>query len=130
LLLPLAGCGGGEHRVETVIVTTAPTRDEAVVHIYFCTADTCAREATRAQMHAVRRRASESPLVKRMIFVSKEDALSLLRKKHPVETANLPSNPFPNALTIIPIHAEDVTQIAALFVADSARGIDKVDHSR
>jgi cell division protein FtsX len=127
----LAGCSGSERRVESVIVTTTvPTESEAVVHVYFCAPDTCAREATSTQMDAARRVASDSPLVKRMIFVSKEDALRLVQKAHPKEAKTLAANPFPNALTIIPMRAEDVEEIAALFEEDPARGIDKVTYNR
>ena len=105
-------------------------QSEAVVHVYFCTADTCAREATQAQINAVSLRASESSLVGKVIFVSKEEALAILRRKHPEEVKLLPSNPLPDTLTVIPNHPEDVEQVAALFSADPAPGIDKVDYSR
>ena len=35
---------------------------ELVVHVYYCTNDTCAKEATQQQMDAVARVATSSPL--------------------------------------------------------------------
>src|SRR5712691_6393241 len=46
---------------------------ELVVHVYYCTTDTCAKEATVAQMNAVANVASASPLVKKIIPISKEE---------------------------------------------------------
>ena len=103
---------------------------ELVVHVYYCTNDTCAKEATVTQMNRIANRASESPLVKRVIPVSKEEALAQMKKKHPEEVAALPSNPFPNALTVVPKSGDDVAKVAALFNANPALGIDKVDYGK
>jgi cell division protein FtsX len=132
--LMATGCGASAKTTNmTVTKTVAETsgvQSEAVVHIYFCTADTCAREATRAQMSVVSRRASASPLVEKVVFLSKEEALRLLKEKYPGEVQALPSNPFPNRLTVIPKRPGDVEKVAALFNADPASGIDKVDYGR
>lgn len=103
---------------------------ELVVHVYYCTNDTCAKEASAKQMNDIARMASESPLVKRIVFVSKGDALAQMKKKHPEEVAALPSNPFPNALTVVPKSGDDVAKVAALFNASPALGIDKVDYGK
>ena len=103
---------------------------ELVVHVYYCTDDTCAKEATPAQMNRIANLASSSPLVKRVIPVSKEEALAQMKKKHPEEVAALPTNPFPNALTVVPKQGDDVERVAALFNANPAAGIDKVDFGK
>src|SRR3989442_12662872 len=103
---------------------------ELVVHVYYCTSDTCAKEATVAQMNRVANIASSSPLVKNVVPVSKEQALAQMRKRHPEEVKALPSNPFPNALTVIPKRGEDVEKVAGLFKASPALGIDKVDFGK
>jgi cell division transport system permease protein len=103
---------------------------ELVVHVYYCTDDTCAKEATSAQMNEVARIAGTSPLVKDVQFVSKRRALQIMREKHPEEVGALPTNPFPNALTVIPKRGEDVEKVAALFSADPKLGIDKVDYGK
>jgi cell division transport system permease protein len=104
---------------------------ELVVHVYYCTSDTCAKEATVAQMNHVANIASSSPLVKRIVPVSKEQALAQMKKTHPEEVGALPTNPFPNALTVVPKRGEDVEKVALLFrAADPALGIDKVDYGK
>jgi cell division transport system permease protein len=103
---------------------------ELVVHVYYCTDDTCAKEASPAQMNEAARIAGASPLVKDVQFVSKRDALAIMRKKHPEEVGALPTNPFPNALTVIPKRGDDVEKVAQLFRADPKLGIDKVDFGK
>jgi cell division transport system permease protein len=103
---------------------------ELVVHVYYCTSDTCAKEASPTQMNDVARIASSSSLVKKVDFVSKEQALAMMRKKHPEEVGALPTNPFPNALTVTPKRGEDVEKVAALFRADPTIGVDKVDYGK
>jgi cell division transport system permease protein len=105
-------------------------KKELVVHVYYCTNDTCAKEATTKQMNSIARVASASPLVKDVRFVSKQEALREMRQKHPDEVAQLFTNPFPNALTVIPKRGDDVEKVAQLFRADPALGIDKVDYGR
>jgi len=103
---------------------------ELVVHVYYCTTDTCAKEATQQQMDAVARQATASPLVKDVVFVSKAKALEIMKQKHPEEVSQLPTNPFPNALTVIPKRGDDIEKVAALFKASPTVGIDKVDYGK
>jgi cell division transport system permease protein len=103
---------------------------ELVVHVYYCTNDTCAKEATTKQMNDIARIASQSPLVKNVDFVPKQEALQQMKRKHPEEVGALPTNPFPNALTVIPKQGDDVEKVAALFSANPALGIDKVDYGK
>jgi cell division transport system permease protein len=105
-------------------------KKELVVHVYYCTNDTCAKEATTKQMNSIANLASQSPLVKRVIPVSKEQALAQMKKAHPEEVGALFTNPFPNALTVVPKQGDDVAKVAALFSASPALGIDKVDYGK
>jgi len=105
-------------------------KKELVVHVYFCTNDTCATEASAKQMNQVARLASGSALVKRVDFVSKQDALAQMKRKHPDEVSQLPTNPFPDALTVLPKKGDDVERVAALFSAQPGNGIDKVDYGK
>jgi len=66
----------------------------------------------------------------KVIFVSKEQSLRVMREKHPEEVAALPTNPFPNVLKVIPKRPEDVKRIAGLFRAEPARGVFAVDYGR
>jgi cell division transport system permease protein len=109
-------------------------KKELVVKVYFCTpADTrhgCTKDATQAQMDAVARTATSSPLVKRVTFISKEEALKQESKKYPEEYANLPANPLPDALTVIPKHGDDIDGVAALFNADVSTGVANIDYGK
>jgi cell division transport system permease protein len=105
-------------------------KKELVVHVYFCTNDTCATEASAKQMNQVARLASGSALVKRVDFVSKQDALAQMKRKHPDEVSQLPTNPFPNALTVVPRQGDDVDKVAALFQSTPGNGIEKVDYGK
>jgi cell division transport system permease protein len=105
-------------------------KKELVVHVYYCTTDTCPREATQQQMDRVANIATASPLVKNINFVSKQEALDSMKQKHPEEVGALPSNPFPNALTVVPKDPDNIAKVAALFSANPAVGIDKVDYGK
>jgi cell division transport system permease protein len=115
-----------------VVSFSDSVKRDLVVRVYFCTNDTCKKdgEASTAQMNEVGRVASASPLVKNVVFVSKEKALAEERKKYPEEYELLPSNPLPNSLRIIPNSGDDVPEIAALFRSDPAAGVQEVDYGR
>jgi cell division protein FtsX len=127
-LLLATGCGEQQPRaLETVTVTTtASPSDTATVRINFCTSSTCAREATSAQIDAVKNKALASPLVARVVFVSKEQELRDMRKREPRATAALPANPFPDVLTITPKRATDAARVASLFNGSS--GVATTDY--
>jgi len=128
------GCRSHERvTVKTVAVTTSAATtepNESVVHVYFCTSDTCASEATHAQEEAVKREALASPLVASVLFVSKEKALEQMKQKYPGAVAQLPRNLFPDALRVFPANAYDIAKVAALFSGQPGNGIDKVDYPR
>jgi cell division transport system permease protein len=115
-----------------VVSFSDSVKRDLVVRVYFCTNDTCKKdgESSTAQMNEVARVASASPLVKNVIFVSKEKALAEERKKYPEEYELLPSNPLPNSLRIVPNSGDDVPEIAALFHSDPAAGVQEVDYGR
>ncbi len=56
-------------------------KEKLLVKVYFCTADTCPKAATSAQINAVRRELEASRLVDQVTFVSKADALDRMRKR-------------------------------------------------
>jgi cell division transport system permease protein len=105
-------------------------KKQLVVHVYFCTNAECGKDATQAQMDGAARVASSSSLVKRVEFVSKEEALAVERKKYPDEYDVLPANPLPDALRIVPNHGDDTPRVAALFREDRAAGIQNIDYGK
>jgi len=79
---------------------------ELVVKVYF------APDSTKAQMNAVANGLSGNDQVKTVTFVSKEAALKQMRKRFPELVQNLPSNPLPDSLEVVPRHGEDTAAIA------------------
>jgi cell division protein FtsX len=81
--------------------------------VFFCTADLCARAATRDQIRAVETRLRERDDVYSVRFVSKAAALREMKKRFPDEVGGLPSNPFPDSLRVRPLKGADLHRIAA-----------------
>jgi cell division transport system permease protein len=91
---------------------TDKTKKELVVHVYFCTDQTCAAYATPKQIDRVRVQLQRNPQVKNLEFVSKEEAFKEMRKTNPGITRQVPTNPLPDAFVITPQKGEYVDQIA------------------
>ncbi|MFL5961141.1 MAG: permease-like cell division protein FtsX [Gaiellaceae bacterium] len=94
---------------------------ELQVHVYF------ASDATSAQENAVGTRLSHDPRVKKVIFVSKEEALA--KMKHDFKrlfTIHLPSNPLPDSFTAVPIKASYTPRIGEDVRHAGWAGVDNV----
>src|SRR3712207_5858603 len=92
-------------------------KKQLLVKAYFCTPITCVNggDATNAQINALRRRIEAMPEVKPggVEFISKREAIEIMRKRSPELVENLTSNPLPASFEITPKRAEDVSAIAA-----------------
>jgi cell division transport system permease protein len=104
------------------------------VKVFFCTEHTCDGEAEGRQMNAVRVALESDPRVKEVDFISKEEALDIMRERSPELVEDLTYNPLPNAYEATPVNAEDVEAIAGDlrnkgFTA-GARGVEKVDFGK
>ena len=98
---------------------------ELVVKVYF------APDSTKAQMNAVANRLSPSanPDVKTVTFVSKEQALKQMTKRFPELVHNLPSNPLPDSLEVVPVHGEQ-TEAIALSLQPKPPGVENVKYGK
>ena len=108
------------------------TRKQLLVKAFFCTPITCKTgAATEPQINRVRVYLEQMPEVKSVEFVSKEEALAIMRKKTPDLVENLASNPLPPAYEITPTRPEDVLTIANRLERQKARlpGLEKVNNS-
>jgi cell division protein FtsX len=114
-----AGCG--------VAREAAPAR--CVVRVYFCTASTCSRPARKAQVSALSSRLRRDPDVYSVRFVSKREALRIMRKQYPDETADLPWNPFPDSLRVRPVKDVAPARIARR-IRPGEKGVHAVNVSR
>jgi len=110
---------------------TDKTKRELVVHVYFCTDQTCPTEgyANAKQINRVRIQIQKSPLVKSVRFVSKEQALKEMRKTNPALVAHVPSNPLPDAFEITPVKGEYVDRIAASLRPTPA-GVERITYGK
>jgi cell division transport system permease protein len=107
-------------------------KKELVVHVYFCTQLSCGKDSTRAQEERVANLISPSnlPQVKSVKFISKAQALKIMRDKNPELTANLPGNPLPDAFEITPKRGEDVELIASKVPHGQAFGVERVNYGK
>jgi cell division transport system permease protein len=114
------------------------------VDVFFCTASdipsarkdaglsplaSCSGEATKAQENKVAAMLQADPRVRRLEYVSKEEALRIMRKKHPDEVNALPANPFPDKIRVIPKKGEYTVPIAN-SLSPLPGGVAKADPAR
>jgi cell division transport system permease protein len=82
------------------------------VKVYMCTTtgyDQCSKDASVAQMNAVVRRLKAMPEVKKVVFISKQEALRTERKKSKEMRqliAGIPWNPYPDSFEVTPKRGE------------------------
>jgi cell division transport system permease protein len=95
------------------------TKKEIVVNVYFCAAETCKKPATAAEKTSMQNRINQisaNGLIKKSVYISKEQAWKQMQKSNPDLTAGLRgSNPLPDAFKITPKRGEDAGKIAAFF---------------
>jgi cell division transport system permease protein len=103
---------------------------ELVVHVYFCTQLSCPKDSTRAEENKVGNFISRLPEVKSVKFVSKAEALQIMRKKNPELIKQLPGNPLPDAFEITPKRGEDVELIATKVQNGASTGVEKVTYGK
>jgi cell division transport system permease protein len=101
-------------------------KKQLLVNVYFCTDLRCGSEASSGDIDATRTVLANMPQVKRIQFVSKNQALAQERKKHPAMVNSLPYNPFPNAFKVYPKQAEQIDTIAAQLGDANLKGIESV----
>jgi cell division transport system permease protein len=101
-------------------------KKQLLVNVYFCTDLRCGHEATSGQIDATRSALAGMRQVKRIQFISKDQALAQERRKHPAMVNSLPYNPFPNAFKVYPNQAEQIDTIAAQLGKANLKGIESV----
>jgi hypothetical protein len=117
IALALSGCGGG-----------AALKPSGCVHVFFYGRDE--GRTTRAEIRAVRDRLESfrDKLVSYR-FVSKRQALALMRRRHPELVRRMPYNPFPDAFEATPgsvAYAHDLVD----ELTPPPRGVHAVKYSR
>ena len=92
--------------VQATTGTANSIRDKVVVDIY------AKDSASLAQLHELRDALATTPNVKKIQFITKQQALAEERKKHPEAYALLGDNPLPNLFRVTP---RDPDKIAAII---------------
>jgi cell division transport system permease protein len=101
---------------------TDHVRKDVIVKVFFV------QEATEPQINAVRSKILTFPETKDVVFVSKAEALRIMKEKYPELIENLSSNPLPPAFEVTPKDADQVNALAGKLEPLPA-GVDKVDYA-
>jgi cell division protein FtsX len=117
-----AGGCGGHARAREVKARLAPPRG-CRVGIFFASKLRSGRDATGAEIAAVRDRLASSSKVGTYAFVSKRLALHRLSITAPGLVQGMPGNPLPPSYEIVPRSPDDADSIEAQF-----RGLPGVEH--
>jgi cell division transport system permease protein len=86
-------------------------------------------EASAQQINTVRAQLESDPRVRRVSFVSKEEALERMEKRYPELTENLPGNPLPRSFEVRPTKGEHVEAISQ-SLEPLPPGVEKVSYGR
>lgn len=105
-------------------------KDKLLVKVYMCTPLTCEKhgDATPQEINKTRVFLNGLPDVKPggVKFVSKEQALLIMRERSPELVDSISSNPLPHAFEVAPRDAEDVKAISAQVRNAGLPGVQKV----
>ena len=95
---------------------------ELAVHVFI------KDEATPKQVDELRVLLGSNPRVKEggISYISKADALAIMRKRNPELTENLVSNPLPASFDVLPKRGEDTEAIAVAAQSSKLRAVGEV----
>ncbi len=99
---------------------------ELAVHVYV------KDEATTKQIDQLRVLLESDQRVKQggITFITKPEALAIMRKRNPELTENLVSNPLPASFDVIPRRGEDTAALAAAVQKAKLAAVDEVRHGK
>ena len=99
---------------------------ELAVHVYV------KDEATPKQIDQLRvlLESDERVKVGGIDFITKAEALAIMRKRNPELTENLVSNPLPSSFDVVPKRGEDTANIAASVQKAKLAAVDEVRHGK
>jgi cell division transport system permease protein len=97
-------------------------KKELVVHVFLV------NDPTKKQVNKIGAFLASDPRVKPggVDFISKDEALAVMRKKHPELTANLASNPLPPSFDVTPKRGEDTEGVALAVEHKKFASVDEV----
>ncbi|HYI75745.1 MAG TPA: permease-like cell division protein FtsX [Gaiellaceae bacterium] len=99
---------------------------ELAVHVFI------ADKATPKQVNELRVLLASDERVKPggVTFISKAEALAIMRKRNPELTANLVSNPLPASFDVVPVRGEDTEAIALAVNKSKLAAVDEVRYGK
>ncbi|MBD0338094.1 MAG: FtsX-like permease family protein [Thermoleophilia bacterium] len=103
-------------------------KDKLLVKVYMCTPLTCPQqgEATEGQLNSVRNYLVGLPEIRAVTFVSKEEALQIMKRRSPELVEQISSNPLPHAFEVAPRRAEEVRALSDQIRQAGLPGVEKV----
>jgi cell division transport system permease protein len=105
-------------------------KKELAVHVFLCTAPPCKSEVTSKEVNAVRAFLESDPRVKPggIRFITKAEALEIMKKRNPELASNLVSNPLPPSFDVVPRKAEDTETIALALQNAELPGVAEINY--
>jgi cell division transport system permease protein len=106
---------------------------ELAVHVYFCSpasdSASCVGDPTSKQVNAVRAYLESDPRIKEggIKFITKVEALEILKKRAPELTENLATNPLPVSFDVVPVNGEETEAIALDIRKQKFAGVDTIN---
>ncbi len=85
-----------------------------------------AGQATAAEEAAVHNALLRNPLVKSIVFISREQALVEMKRSDPALANSIPYNPLPDEFQVVPRSADDIQKLYASLTHPLAPGVAKV----
>src|SRR5215210_1926276 len=103
-------------------------KEKLLTKVYMCAPVTCKQgEVTDQQLNETRAYLLSLPEVKSVRFVSKEEALRIMKQRTPEIVQSLPSNPLPHAFQVAPKRPEDVKVLSQKIRDANLAGVQKVN---
>jgi cell division transport system permease protein len=101
-------------------------KKQLVVKVYFN------QNATKEQKNAVARGLGQNQYVATggIKYISKAEALQIMKKRYPDLVKNLPSNPLSDSLEVTPNRAENVDKLFYSLTHPKPAGVDKVNDGK
>ena len=99
---------------------TSDLKKQIVVNVYFD------RDANVRQINAVALHLRSMPQVRKLDFVSEDEALRIMKDRYPKLTNTLAANPFPASFKVTPRRAEDKETIADAVRTRGWAGVSSV----
>jgi cell division transport system permease protein len=89
-------------------------------------------DATNKQINELRTHLVTDPRVKQggIKFITKAEALEVMKKRNPELTENLVANPLPASFDVVPARGEDTAAIAAGVQNSKLAAVDEVRHGK